>query len=98
MDHLLRPFGIELTEDDEIPYVSSNDYHGVPFLDYVNTNRAYQIAPDNVDAALMSQYESKMETSELERFLQTWLFFGLLQETLVQFSINPTLCSLHAPR
>jgi hypothetical protein len=82
MDHLPRPFGIELTEEDEIPYVSSNNYHRVPFLEYVKTNEAYQVAPDRLDAEIMSQYESKLEISELERFLQTWLFFGLLQETL----------------
>lgn len=82
MDHLKRPFGIELTEEDEVPYVSSNDYHRVPFLEYVKTNEAYQVAADMVDAEIMSLYESKLEISGFERFLQTWLFFGLLQETL----------------
>ena len=43
MDHLMRPFDIELTEDDEVPYVSSNDYHKVPFLEYVKTKEAYQV-------------------------------------------------------
>ena len=82
MDHLPRPFGIELSEEDEIPHVSSNSYHRVPFLEYVKTNEAYQVSPDRRDAEIMAQYESKLEISELERFLQTWLFFGLLQETL----------------
>ena len=35
-----------------------------------------------VDAKAMARCECKLEISELERFLQTWLFFGLLQETL----------------
>jgi hypothetical protein len=82
MDHLPRPFGIELTEEDEVPYVSSNNYRRVPFLEYVKTSEAYQVAPDRAVAEIMSRYESKLEISELERFLQTWLFFGLLQETL----------------
>ena len=82
MDHLTRPFGIELTEDDEVPYVSSNDYHEVPFLEYVKTKEAYQVAADMVDASTTSLYEPTLVISELERFLQTWLFFGLLQETL----------------
>lgn len=82
MDHLPRPFGVELTEDDVIPYVASNNYIGIPFLEYVKTNEAYQVAPDSVTAEIMSQHESKLEISALERFLQTWLFFGLLQETL----------------
>lgn len=82
MDHLSRPFGVELTEEDEIPYVSSNDYHHVSFLEYVKTNAAYEVAANRVDAVSMSLYGSKLEISELERFLQTWLFFGLLKETL----------------
>lgn len=82
MDHLPRPFGIELTEEDDVPYVSFDNYDKVPFLEYVKTNDAYRVAPDSKDAAMMSLYESKLEISELEAFLQTWLFFGLLQETL----------------
>ena len=82
MDHLPRPYGIELGEKDHVPYVSSKDYHGVPFLEYAKSNQAYQVAQDIQDAASMSLYGSTMETHELERFLQTWLFFGLLQETL----------------
>ena len=82
MDHLTRPFGVELTEDDEVPYVSSDDYHKVPFLEYVKTKEAYQVAADMVDASTTSLYEPTLVISELERFLQTWLFFGLLQETL----------------
>ena len=78
----MRPFGIELTEDDEVPYVSSNDYHKVPFLEYVKTKEAYQVAADMRDASYMSLFEPTLVISELERFLQTWLFFGLLQETL----------------
>ena len=82
MDHLPRPFGIELTEADDVPYVALNDYHSVPFLEYVKLNEAYQVAPDMLDASFMSLYDSRPKISELERFLQTWLFFGLLQETL----------------
>ncbi|MCJ1358843.1 MAG: hypothetical protein MMC33_008843 [Icmadophila ericetorum] len=82
MDHLTRPFGIGLNEEDEIPCVSSNDYHGVPFLEYAKTNEAYQIVANMTDAEAMARYEFKLQISELERFLQTWLFFGLLQEML----------------
>jgi hypothetical protein len=69
MDHLPRAFGIELTAEDEVTYVSSNNYHRVPFLEYVKTNEAYQVAPDRVDAEIMSHCESKLEISELECFL-----------------------------
>ena len=78
MDHLTRPFGIELTEDDEVPYVSSNDYHKAPFLEYVKTKKAYQVVTDTVDAWTTSLYEPTLVIPALERFLQTWLFFGLL--------------------
>lgn len=82
MDHLPYPSGSGPTEEDEIVYVSLNDYHRVPFLDYVKTNNAYQVAPDMQDAALMALFEHKLEMPELQRFLQTLHFFGLLQETL----------------
>jgi hypothetical protein len=89
MDHLPRPFGIELTEEDEIPYISSNNYHGVPFLEYTKTNDAYQVATNMSEAEMMALYESKLEISELQSFLQTWLFFGLLQETLGEIFDQP---------
>lgn len=73
---------MELTEEDQVSYVALDNYHRVPFLESVKTNEAYQIASDMVDAEAMARCESKLEIFELERFLQTWLFFGLMQETL----------------
>jgi hypothetical protein len=89
MDHLCLPFGAELTEEDEVPCVSYNNYLGVPFLEYVKSNEAYRVAANMVDAGSMSLYESALEMSELERFLQTWLFFGLLQELLGDDLFDP---------
>ncbi|KIW70239.1 hypothetical protein, variant 2 [Phialophora macrospora] len=89
MDHLCLPHGAELTDEDEVPYVSYNDYLGVPFLEYVKTNAAYRAAANLVDAGSVSLYECTLETSDLERFLQTWLFFGLLQELLGDGLFDP---------
>ena len=82
MDHLKRPFGDELHEEGEIPYMALNDYHEVPFIEYAKTNKAYHIAANVLEAKAISLYLSKLETSELEQLLQTWLFFGPLQEAL----------------
>jgi hypothetical protein len=39
MDHLKRPFGVELTEEEEIPYVASNDYYNIPIPEYAKPTR-----------------------------------------------------------
>jgi hypothetical protein len=45
----------------------------------------------------MSVHESTLETSELERFLQTWPFFGILQEILGQiFDHNDVVRATHS--
>ncbi|MCJ1385391.1 hypothetical protein MMC17_008514 [Xylographa soralifera] len=97
MDHLTYPFGIEPNEEDAITYVSFNDYRGVQFLDYIKTIRPTNLPQTMVDARLTSLYASKLETSELERFLHTWLFFGLLQEVLDElFNQDDFLCVIHS--
>jgi hypothetical protein len=81
MDHLPRPIGVEIDEADRVPCVALDDYRDVPFLKYAETKEAYRAPTTMVDAEMMALYEATLEMLELQRFLQTWLFFCLLQET-----------------
>ena len=84
MEHLRLPRGAVLTEIDLVPYVADEDYLGVPFLSYP--------IQKGFSHALRGQSEFRIyntlhptPVADLERFLQTWLFFGLLQEVLGPF-------------
>jgi hypothetical protein len=82
MEHLLLPAGAVLTEKDEIPCIYLENYRGLPFKDYPSTNPDYEVPQDSQAAASIQLYPSPLGLRGLERSLQTWLFFGLLQEIL----------------
>jgi hypothetical protein len=81
MEHLPMPKGAELSENDIVPYVSSTDYLGVPFLSYPQKKGFHHVMPQP-DCLSFALYESGHPTPDekLASFLQTWLFFGMLQE------------------
>jgi hypothetical protein len=83
MEHLPLPRGAELNENDIVPYISSTDYLGVPFLSYPQ-NKGYEHAIPQPDRPNFSTHEGVHPTpnDQLASFLQTWLFFGMLQEAL----------------
>lgn len=77
------PKGAKLNEGDIVPYISDADYLGVPFLSYPEV-RGFHHAITRPDSLSFSWYESIRPTPDdrLASFLQTWLFFGMLQEVL----------------
>ena len=83
MEHLRLPRGAVLTEVDLVPYVADEDYLGVPFLSYP-IQKGFSHALPILGQSEFRVYNTLHPTpvADLERFLQTWLFFGLLQEVL----------------
>ena len=81
MEHLHLPKNLSIPGPDYVPYVCTEDYDGGPFLTYpIRQGKSYIL-----EAASEQQYRAvviPMPTAELEAFVQTWLFFGLLKEIL----------------
>ena len=83
MDHMPLPTDSPLTEQDDVPCLCQDDYHGIPFLSYPkHANRAY-VLPDPDQMTYQTYIRvHPMPVEEQDAFYQTWLFFGLLQEVL----------------
>ncbi|KAL8800500.1 MAG: hypothetical protein Q9182_005136 [Xanthomendoza sp. 2 TL-2023] len=86
MEHLLLPREVAAPGPSAVPYVCKQPYDGGPFLTYL----ARQEDPDipTIDELLISTdfaWLLRIPPSNLESFLQTWLFFGLLKEVLGDF-------------
>lgn len=84
MEHLLLPAGAELTPDElvHVPYIAFKDYQNVAFLKYpLIANLGYAI-PYDTPPATSQKSTGSLRLPEFERFIQTWLFFSLLQEVL----------------
>jgi hypothetical protein len=83
MEHLPMPKGARLSENDIVPYISSTDYLGFPFLSYPQKQGYHHVIPQP-DCPKFSTHEAVHPTPDdkLASFLQTWLFFGMLQEAL----------------
>lgn len=78
----MLPAGVELTGQELIPCLCLNDYIGIPFLDYPSkANPNYQI-PNDEQSAWFQAGPRPLGLPAFQSFLQTWLFFGLLQEVL----------------
>ncbi|KAI4233150.1 MAG: hypothetical protein L6R40_007151 [Gallowayella cf. fulva] len=82
MEHLHLPRNLAIPGPDPVPCVCTDDYDDQPFLSYpIRQEKAYIL-----DAAVELQYRAGVVIStpigELEAFVQTWLFFGLLKEIL----------------
>ncbi|MCJ1389969.1 hypothetical protein MMC18_002827 [Xylographa bjoerkii] len=83
MEHLRLPRGAVLTEIDLVPYVADKDYLGVPFLSYpIQKGFSHAIPIRGQSEFRVYNTLHPTPVADLERFLQTWLFFGLLQEVL----------------
>ncbi|MCJ1377943.1 hypothetical protein MMC17_001039 [Xylographa soralifera] len=88
MEHLRLPRGAVLTEVDLVPYVADKDYLGVPFLSYpVQKGFSHALSISGQSEFRVYNTLHPTPVPDLERFLQTWLFFGLLQEVL-----GPSYC------
>jgi hypothetical protein len=86
MDHLLLPKDPVPSIFDKVPCVRTEKYDGKSFLSYPERKDKPWLNPPGGDLPYMtytiSEEISQIGKEEQERFLQTWLFFGLLQETL----------------
>ncbi|KAL9614766.1 MAG: hypothetical protein Q9167_000757 [Letrouitia subvulpina] len=86
MEHLPRPKRAENDEFEAVPYVAVH-YDGGPFMTYpLRVGRPYVLPShaENNNAIPYWRHEKlhPTPTPELESFIQTWLFFGLLHELL----------------
>ena len=87
MEHQILPRGASFTPNERrIPYLGRKDYLGVPFLDYP-ARAGY--GPLLLNPRLLEKTPPSLE------FLQTWLFFGWLQEVLGHFVTEVTGSSLY---
>lgn len=83
MDHLSLPNDPVFTEFDVVDFVCQEEYDGGPFLTYpLRKGRAYMVPAKGHVSYLEHERLHPTPASELEPFLQTWLFFGLLHEIL----------------
>jgi Heterokaryon incompatibility protein (HET) len=86
MDHLLLPKDHVPPISDKVPYVCTEKYDGKQFLSYPKRNDKPWLELPGGDLPYMTYAVSEnirlIEQKEQERFLQTWLFFGLLHEML----------------
>lgn len=90
MEHLLLPHGVQLSQEDLVPFVASKRedgkiYDGGPFLEFLERNPSdlLTLGPEgrfSVTLALNPWLSE--ETKPFESLCQTWLFFGLLREIL----------------
>ena len=80
MEHQVTPRGSSYDDEGAIPYTGSMDYLNVPFLDYPGRVGYTFLRTDN--SKTWVDY-GQVEIRNLSaKFLQTWLFCGLLQEFL----------------
>lgn len=86
MDHLFLPKDPLPTTLDKVPYVCVEKYDSGPFLSYPHRKKKPWIMPDVNDPLYMPYqiFEKTHPTpkTEQESFIQTWLFFDLLNEVL----------------
>lgn len=86
MDHLPALASRISQEQETVPYVCTKAYDEGPFLTYpIREGKPQALPALSVPGNLhFWQYEQHHPTpkQELEAFLQTWLFFGLVSEIL----------------
>ena len=83
MEHLPLPRDVTPPGPSLVPFVCESEYDGGPFLTYsarpgLSSSVAHEILVD-LDYAGRT---SRISVAELESVVQTWLFFGLLNEVL----------------
>ncbi|QIW98933.1 hypothetical protein AMS68_004451 [Peltaster fructicola] len=82
MEHLLLPRGAVLASDERARYIAE-PYDNGPFMTYPQRSRFKHIYDTLLPAGNHPRYDAllnQQEARDLEIFLQTWLFFGLLHE------------------
>ncbi|KAL8689351.1 MAG: hypothetical protein Q9224_004658 [Gallowayella concinna] len=89
MEHILLPRDVANPGPSPVPYVCRDEYDGGPFLTY-----PARLGPSN-SLALEIQLDydivgrvPQASCAELESFVQTWVFFGLLTEALGDFFVS----------
>ena len=83
MEHLLLPSGAFVSRSEKAPYIADL-YDGGPFLEYPSRSRFTHIWDVYMPAGKpASSYNPRVNESlleDLQTFLQTWFFFGMLHE------------------
>ena len=88
MEHLPKPTGQTKSLFPAIPYLCENRYDGGPFLNYPhrlgvpNLEIDGTFSPNPTLSSASQELLAAAQPAALEKFLQTWLFFGLLHEIL----------------
>lgn len=81
MEHLLLPKDVASPGPSLVPYVCREAYDDGPFLTYSSRRKGRDVvAPATIFQYANYSWLNSMPKVELEDFLQTWLFFGLLEE------------------
>jgi len=88
MDHLPIPKSSVRKENDRVPYLCRQDYDGGPFLSYperlgITPKLCVEGAEGKARGLFLPGHKAHLQSlskHELEPFLQTWLFFGLIHE------------------
>ncbi|KAL8826722.1 MAG: hypothetical protein Q9170_007297 [Blastenia crenularia] len=81
MEHLSLPKEVATPGPGSVPYVCKEEYDGGPFLTYPTRRKGTN--PLGNETEMVNAYINRVSSesiTELESFLQTWLFFGLLTE------------------
>lgn len=96
MEHLCLPRDVVAPGPGSVPYVCKKDYDGGPFLTY--PARREDLNP--VRPVVLSEFShlnplNAMPVAELEAFIQTWLFFGLLTEIFGDLFVPSQYISTH---
>ncbi|KAL8807650.1 MAG: hypothetical protein Q9200_004599 [Gallowayella weberi] len=83
MEHLPLPREVAAPGPSPVPYVCKQAYDGGPFLTYPSRLEDPGI-PTTEEILISTDFAwlVRISRSNLEAFLQTWLFFGLLKEVL----------------
>ncbi|KAI4089326.1 MAG: hypothetical protein LQ344_005458 [Seirophora lacunosa] len=79
MEHLHLPKNVVTPGPGPVPYMCTKDYDGGPFLTYPAREGKSSVLDDVSERRRLLP---NTPTADLEAFLQTWLFFGLLKEIL----------------
>ena len=81
MEHLPYPKDVASAGPGPVPFVCKEAYDGGPFLTYpLRRKEPNPLANGTEMVDTVSNQVSSQPVARLEAFIQTWLFFGLLQE------------------
>lgn len=75
MEHILIAQGGALTEYDVVPYVATDDFRHLSFVDFMRTRWSTAMSTDLI----------RTRREEYHSLMQTWLFFGLYKQVIGDF-------------